>query len=169
MTNPFWQTCGWVGWIQLHRVTKWGIAEPGLLICSADRCPQSHPAYIVRNRFKSFSLTQFKTIPQKSETVAAGCIFCCRLPSKLAFHTCISCQHKCHELDSKMVFKPPWPIFWLWKWGQVDSIFKSLLKTMAKIADDITRALRLKVFDGAFVSEKCWLYLHVLHYICFVY
>lgn len=51
----------------------------------------------------------------------------------------------------------------------MDSIFKSLLKTMAKIADDITRALRLKVFDGAFVSEKCWLYLHVLHYICFVY
>lgn len=40
----------------------------------------------------------------------------------------------------------------------MDSIFKSLLKTMAKIADNVTRALGLKGFHGASVSKRsCWL------------
>lgn len=36
----------------------------------------------------------------------------------------------------------------------MDSIFKSLLKTTAKIADNITQALGLKGFHGASVSER---------------
>lgn len=36
----------------------------------------------------------------------------------------------------------------------MDSIFKSLLKSKAKIADNITRALGLKGFHGASVSER---------------
>ena len=151
---------------ELH---KWGTAEPGLLIFSADRCSQSRPAYMLRNRYKSISHLQFKTTPKKNVIVAAGCSFCCHLPSNLAFHTHISCQHKCHDLDSKMLFKPliTWPTFWLWKWGQVDSIFKSLLKTTAKIADNITRALGLKGFHGASVSERSAGFISVF-YISFV-
>ena len=36
----------------------------------------------------------------------------------------------------------------------MDAIFKSLLKSMAKTADNITRALRLKWFHGSSVPER---------------
>lgn len=45
----------------------------------------------------------------------------------------------------------------------MDSIFKSLLKTTAKIADNITRALGLKGFHGASVSERSAGFISVLH------
>lgn len=49
----------------------------------------------------------------------------------------------------------------------MDSIFKGLLKTIAKIADNITRALRLKGVHGASVSEKVLAFIS-LFYISFV-
>lgn len=41
--------------------------------------------------------------------------------------------------------------------------FKSLLKTMAKIADNITRPLGLKGFHSASVSERCADFISVVY------
>lgn len=41
--------------------------------------------------------------------------------------------------------------------------FKSLLKTVAKIADNITRPLGLKGFCGVSVSEKCAGFISVFY------
>lgn len=140
---------------ELH---KWGpVQNPGCWSSVLIDVPKFALLIFSEIDLNSFhSHLQFKTTTLKNETVAAGCSFCCHLPSSLAFHSHISCQHKCHDLDSKMLFKPliTWPTFWLWKWGQVDSIFKSLLKSTAKIADNITRALGLKGFHGASVSDR---------------
>lgn len=176
MMNPFPQNCKCFPqvWVGLNTAAEsYPNEELRNLGCWSSVLTDVPKVYILKSRFKSILFTfTFKTTPQKNEIVAASCSFCCHLPSNLAFHTRISCQHKCHDLDSKMLFKPliTRPTFWLWKWGQVDSIFKSLLKTMAKIADNFTRALGLKGFHGASVSERsAGFYLLVLYSICFIY
>lgn len=62
---------------ELH---KWGTAEPELLIFNANRCSQSHPAYILRNRFKSISFTfTIQNYPPKMklyQQVAASAVIC---------------------------------------------------------------------------------------------
>lgn len=152
MTNPFRHTCKCFPhtWIGLNTAAEsYTNEEPqnlgcwSLVLTDIPKVTLLIFSEIDVNPFNSH--LQSKTTPQKNENVAAGCSFCCHLSPNLAFHTCISCQHKCHDLDSKMLFKPliTWPTFWLWKWGQVDSIFKSLLKTTAKIGNNITRALGL--------------------------